>query len=153
MRRLILLTIFTLTIASNALAQRVLIGEKAPEIKTKAWGDSGKPSLNNTPYIIHFFILSNQAGVDMLSPADDIAKKHKGKINVVVMSRDEPAKVKESLKSRTFTLFIGFDDENRTYTTYNIKFVPYSVLVDAKGRVVWCGNTAQLTTSIIEKVL
>lgn len=153
MRKLMLLTIFAMTIALSALAQRVLVGEKAPEIKTKEWGDSGKPSLNNTPYIVHFFVLSSPTGLDMISSADQVAQKHKGKINVVVMTRDEPTKVKENLKGKTFTLFLGFDDENRTFTAYNIKFVPYSVLVDAKGRVVWCGNTAQLTTAIIEKVL
>ena len=48
---------------------------------------------------------------------------------------------------------MALDDEGKTFDAYGVKFVPFSVLLDAKGRVLWFGNSSRLTSQDLDGLL
>ena len=61
-------------------------------------------------------------------------------------------KVEGNDKLRAYVT-VAFDDEGRSFAAYNVQYLPFGVLVTAKGRALWMGNPRQLTEAVIESNL
>ncbi len=50
-------------------------------------------------------------------------------------------------------LTVAFDDSGRSFAAYDVQYLPFGVLVSAKGRALWMGNPRQLTEAILDSNL
>ena len=48
---------------------------------------------------------------------------------------------------------VAFDDSGRSFAAYDVQYLPFGVLVSAKGRALWMGNPRQLTEAILDSNL
>ncbi len=138
----------SLLIAGNVQAQRLMIGEKAPDVKIATWIGGGQPS-GGKAQLVDFFYSTNDQCIASLPRLDALARQYSGKINFVIVGREEESKLAPLVAGKNYAFFFGLDDNMKTFTSYNVRFVPFSVLLDARGQVVWMGNPSGLTDAIL----
>ena len=114
MGRFCLAVVVLLFSAGSCPAQRLVVGEKAPELKVGEWLSHKDALSDSRPTLVEFFF-----------------------------SRSEP-----SLRR-----LAALDDGNRTFAAYGVQFVPFAVLFDARGRVVWFGNSSKFGDAELQREL
>ena len=48
---------------------------------------------------------------------------------------------------------VALDHDKKVFGSFGVDFVPFSVLIDAKNRVLWMGNPQSMTSSFIQKIV
>lgn len=151
MKKILLLTAAVLALSSTA-AQRVVVGEKTPDIKISEWL-AGKPADSSLPTLLEFFHSSSRQSIDRLPLLEEYAAGYEGQLNVVVVTREPEDLVSNTLLPAPRKYYVAFDDGIKTFENYGVRYVPYGVLIDSRGRVAWFGNPVSLDRATIEKVL
>ncbi len=70
---------------------------------------------------------------------------------ILSLSQENPDAVKRHLEKHATNLAVAIDFEGESFTRYGVKSLPYGVLLNADGRVLWKGNPAELTMEDIER--
>lgn len=151
MKKFVVLTLVAFTTVFALNAQKLVIGEKAPDIKVKEWL-SEKPA-DDKAKLVEFFHTSSKQCSSRLSVLNSTAKKYSGKLSVVLIAKEPADKIRPAVSPANKNFATGIDDGSKTFDNYGAQFVPFSVLIDKKGRVVWFGNPSSLSDDTIEKAL
>ncbi len=147
----ILLSILLSTLAFAVQAQRLVIGEKAPEVRIAEW--VGPKAADGKARLIDFFHSSNAQSVGNLEKLNTLAGTYGSKLNIIVVSQESMEKFQPFVSGKDYAFFAGLDEGGKTFAAYGVRFVPFAALIDAKGRLVWTGNVANLTDEILQKAL
>lgn len=147
MKKSLLLTITLALIVMGANAQRLIIGEKAPELKVKEW--ITKEPTGNKAKLIDFFHSSCTQSEKHLERLNEIAEKFSSQLVVVIVVREPFEKLSSQLKLAGKSYYVAMDENGKSFSNYTVQYLPFSVLVDAKGRVRWFGNSTSLQDRII----
>lgn len=148
--------IFTLAAAAvltvaQANAQKLTIGEKAPELQISEWL-TDRPSGNKARFV-NFFHSSSGESAAVLSKMDEFARDFAGRMGVVIVGREDKDKVRSAVMKNSPKYHVALDDGGKTFSNFGVKFVPFGVLIDERGKVLWFGNPAQLDRQALEKLL
>lgn len=153
MKKIMLCLAFLLLSAAAVNAQKLVIGEKTPDIRVSAWLTE-VPVMQGKATLIDFFHSSNEQSVRGLAKLNDFAKRYEGRLNVIVLNKEGFENVSQHLNAQKgYVLYMGFDEGGRIFAAYDVRFVPFSVLLDFRGRLVWTGNVNSLTDDIIKQAL
>lgn len=74
-------------------------------------------------------------------------------IQFVALTREPLNHVRKYISSQELPYPVGVDIEGQFHVALNVKYIPYAVIVDAEGRVVWSGHSGRLSKALIEKSL
>jgi len=145
-------SLFTLVLAlwaGAAAAQEIQIGERTPEIRVASWYDQKPPAAAEITLTV--FVLTEAKGFDeSLRHLTELSRRTGDGLSIVILTRESPRSAGPLLAPYlTDRIAAGFDDQGRTFADYRIRFVPFSVLTDAKGRALWLGNPMKLTPDIL----
>lgn len=151
MKTHLLLLLLSTAISLSASAQRLMIGEKTPDIKVAEWLN-GSPQTGKSIYLIEFAHTTSPPSMARLSKLNDIAKS-KPNINVILLFKESKDIVLGHLKHVDYKFFIAIDNQGKTFSSYGVNFVPFSIIVNKKGHAIWFGNSDQLNENIINKAL
>ncbi len=141
MKKLLVFILLLGLAAPTALAQKLIIGEKAPDLRVKEWLSERRPTDGRAQFI-EFYHSSSKVSNDRLAILDQIAKKYAEKMDVIVIAKEPSDKVAAIIKPQERNFCVALDDEGRTFKAYAIQYVPFSVVIDSRGRVVRMGNSA-----------
>lgn len=150
MKKLILTAVFAIAAIASSSGQKLMIGEKAPDLKIKEWINQS-PS-QGTVRLIEFFHSTDEQSRERLSVLDDYADKYSG-LTVILVAREDKAAVESAAHPSSRPFPVGIDDDGKTFSAYSVQYIPFSVLVDEKGRVIWFGNSSSLQESSISNAL
>lgn len=150
------MVILTLTAAALAYApplcaQKLAIGERAPEISVGEWL-TPKPHANKAR-LIYFYHSASPQSAAMLPELNRYAENFADWLEVVVIARETKEKVQAALMDNKPKYYAAIDSDGKTFAAYGVKVVPFGVIVDAKGKIMWFGNPAQLDNSALNKLL
>ncbi len=151
MKRFLIMAVL-LAAMSAASAQKLAIGDKAPDLKVKEWVE-GPAKQANLPRFIEFFHPDGAGAADRLRALASLAGKYEGRMNVTLISRQAPAQLRASIGEGARPFSAAADDNGRTFAAYDVQYVPFGVLVDARGRIAWFGNPASLSPQKLDKLL
>ncbi|MCC8034475.1 MAG: redoxin domain-containing protein [Rikenellaceae bacterium] len=140
-----------LLFTTGAGAQKLAIGEKAPELRISEWLWGG-PSDDSKARLIEFFHPGSSQCAARIGNISAIARKFSEELNVILISK-EPAESVRKVTGKDGTYFAAIDDGGKTFEAYSVRFVPFGVLIDRRGRVVWFGNPVSLTESQIKRLI
>ncbi|MCD8072427.1 MAG: hypothetical protein LUE10_04505, partial [Alistipes sp.] len=140
-----------LLIATGVGAQRLAIGEKAPEIRVSQWL-WGAPSEEGKAKFIEFFHPGSSQYAGRITELRALADKFQAELCVILVSK-EPAGSVTEVTGKDGTYFAAIDEGGKTFEAYSVKFVPFSVLIDRRGRVAWFGNPASLSREEIKRLI
>ena len=137
---------------SMASAQRLVIGQRPADVRIKEYV-LGEVLAEDRPVLIEFFYSPSQPSRDRLPVLNEMAKKYAGQVTVLVLARESRERIEPLVIDKGYVFTVALDEDGKTFGGFDVQYVPFSVLMDAKGRVSWFGNSAQLTTSMIETEL
>ena len=129
----IFLALFLLSWTLGAASQNVALGEKTPDLKVKSWLDDRMPVPGRT-FLLVFFHSTSRPAVESLAHLQEA-------VGGIVRPYAEG------------NLTVAFDDSGRSFAAYDVQYLPFGVLVSAKGRALWMGNPRQLTEAILDSNL
>lgn len=137
----------------TAAAQQLALGEKTPDLKIRSWLDGRMPSPGR-PMLLVFFHSASRPSVESLASVRELGAKFDGRLDVVVIAKEAPETADPVVRPYAGgNLTVAFDDGGRTFSAYDVNYLPFGVLVTAKGRALWMGNPRQLTEKIVESNL
>lgn len=152
MKQIALFAFAALALLQAVSAQKLIVGERAPELRIGEWL-SKVPAEGDMPRLVEFFHSASKPSTDRIPSLNALAKKYDGKLHVIVVTRESRDKVAPALADRSNLFYAGLDDAGKTFSAYGVRYLPFSVLIDAKGRTRWFGNSAHLTEEIINQNL
>lgn len=151
MKKLITTAVFLFVAIASSYGQKLMIGEKAPDLKVKEWVNE-KPE-QGTVRLIEFYHSSSQQACERLSELDGYAGKFGSNLTIIVIAREDRETLEKTIMSESRAYSVGIDDAGKTFSAYSVQYVPFSVLVDEKGKTVWFGNPSNLKESTISDQL
>lgn len=148
-----LVTCLLAMFAAAAPAQTVALGERVPDLKIQTWlGDQQPPEAELT--YIEFFQPSNSASLASLDNLQALSRKLGTKLHVVVVSREKESETITLLRPYVSeAMSVGIDPTGRAFTAFGIRYVPAGVLIDAKRKALWMGNSRQVNEQLLRKFL
>lgn len=143
----------TALFATTAAAQTVALGEKVPDLKPATWLDDRQPAAAPLTYI-EFFRSTSAASRASLDDLQALSRKFGTRLHVVVLARDGDEQTLALLRPYVSdAMSVGLDASGRIFHAYGIRYAPSGVLVDAKKRALWMGNSRQVDEPLIRKYL
>lgn len=151
MKRFLLAFALLAIAAATAQAQNIALDERAPEPKAAGWLDDREPAPAPLTYV-EFFHSSNKASLASVERLRKLAAESGGRLRVIVLVREPEEKIAPLLAPYVSAqLGVGFDPAGKNFAAYGVSYVPFGVLLDARNRALWMGNTQQLTPAIIRQ--
>ena len=147
---LLILSFAAVAAAGGAAAQNIVLGDRVPELKISKWLDDNQPEAAPATYI-EFFHSSNPACIASLKRLKEITDKTGAKLRVIVVTKEDPAKVTPLLRpylSKRIGAALGTE---KAFTAFGVTYVPFGVLTDARNRATWMGNSLQFNEKLIEQ--
>ena len=135
---------------SGATAQNIVLGEKVPELKAALWLDDRHPVSAPVTYI-EFFHSSNPACVASLKRLKELSLVSESKLRVIVVTREDTTKVAPLLRPYLSPRFTSVLRAGKGFAAFGVTYVPFGVLIDARNRALWMGNSLQIDEQVIEQ--
>ena len=152
MKTYFLVLLFSIALSiSSASAQKLMIGEKVPELKVAEWLNN-KPQPGKMVYVIEFAHTTSPPSMSRLEKLNNLAVSMPN-INIILLFKEDKDIVMKHLKHNNHKFFSALDNEGKTFSSYGVNFVPFSIIVDKKGNAIWFGNSDQLNDNIIKEAL
>lgn len=103
--------------------------------------------------MVVFFHSSNEECRTYINICNALAYEFRDNLNVVVVTK-EPAEQVTSMLMHDYQFFYAATDEKGAlFEDFNVRHVPYAVIINRKGYIVWAGNPLNLDTKTIQNTL
>jgi thiol-disulfide isomerase/thioredoxin len=151
----ILLLIF---LTGNSLAQNsIKVGDKAPKINITDYlhNTPKDKKLENKFIVLEFWATWCAPCLSAVPHLNDLQDKFKDRDELMFLSLtyEKPEKTKRTLEKVKFNTIVVSDQTKQTETSFNVKGIPHTVLIDNKGIIKWIGTPMELTASLIDNLL
>lgn len=152
MKKIFALLLLLSLCAGPAGAQSLMIGERMPDLPAMEWLDGRMP--RRRPFtVIEFFDSSNEACIRSLEYTHRLTRKYDTKLHaIVVMRPDDEAGAKLAEEYLGEGVSIGVDTRYEAFAACGVCFVPFTVLVDGRQRVIWMGETRRLDEAEFQRL-
>ena len=148
-RVLLLLTVVFCTLGASH-AQNIVIGERAPELKSVTWLASRNPAAADLSYLV-FFHSSNKGCTASLDALRDLSNKLGSKLRIIIITQEDSEKIAPILTPYiSERIGVALDHDKKVFGSFGVDFVPFSVLIDAKNRVMWCSVISALLNVLLD---
>lgn len=138
-------------IPAAGFGQNIALGERAPEPKVQTWLAGHRPADAPMTYV-EFFHSASRNSLAAVEHLQALSARADGRLRVVVVVHEPEEKVAPLLTPYlSERLGAGLDPAGRLFAAYDVSYVPFGVLLGPRSRVLWMGNTLQLTPEIIEQ--
>ena len=127
-------------------AQRLVIGERVPDLNITQWLN-GAPVSDGKAVMVEFYHSSNPKGAERLAQLDELAKSYGDRLAVIVVTREKNDAVISSLLGGNPSYRVGYDGDG------SARYVPYSVIYDKRGRILWVGNPSSLSAADVADII
>lgn len=110
-------------------------------------------SEKNTLYFIDFWATWCGPCVYANEYLEVLQKQYPNDFYVVSLSEENPDKVKRHLSKKPTELAVAIDYNGETFDDNNIRTLPYGILLNANGKILWKGSPSNFKASMLEKYL
>lgn len=133
-----------------AEAQNIALGQRVSELKVAAWLDGRQSAAAPLTYV-EFHHPSNAGCQRSLERLQALSSKFGSKLRIVIVTQESEAEAAGRLRSYLSPqIAVAVDPEGRAFAAYDVRYIPFGMLLDTKNRVMWMGNSLQLTERVIE---
>lgn len=154
MKRLFVISAFLvlLCLPSKGWAQRVEVGSYAPYIHNVEW-ISDRPDRSDKALMVEFFHSSNRDCREHIDHLNALACDYRKEMDVVMLTREPSEQVAGMLLHEYQYFYVATDESGDMFRAFGVSHVPYAVIANRNGVIVWCGNPLVLNDSAIKKLL
>ena len=123
-----------------------------PELKSVTWLASRNPAAADLSYLV-FFHSSNKGCTASLDALRDLSNKLGSKLRIIIITQEDSEKSPRFSRPTSPNESVWHSNHDKVFGSFGVDFVPFSVLIDAKNRVLWMGNPQSMTSSFIQKIV
>lgn len=153
MKRTILLTFIALVASLTVRAQEIVIGERVPDLRASEWLGAAPTEDDRRATLLIFYHTESQPCVEALPHIDSLARSMKS-TRVIVVAMEPKERIAPSLvRYMSERFYVAIDQSGKAFESYGIRYVPFGVLVDPKGRAQWIGNPTLATAATLYRNL
>lgn len=153
MKRTIFLTLVALVASLAVRAQEIVIGERVPDFRPTEWLGAQPSEDDRRATLLVFYHTESQPCVETLPHIDSLARAMNNE-RVIVVAMEPKERIAPSLaRYMSERFYVAIDLSERVFKSYGIRYVPFGVLVDPKGRAQWIGNPKLATSESIKRNL
>lgn len=153
MKRNILLLIVALVWGFATRAQEIVIGERVPDFRPTEWLGAHPSEDDRRATLLVFYHTESQPCVESLPHIDSLARSME-QVRVIMVAMEAKERIAPSLaRYMSERFYVAIDRSGRVFSNYGIRYVPFGVLVDSKGRAQWIGNPTLATPESIKRNL
>lgn len=124
-------------------AQRLVVGGRAPELAVSEWLTAA-PVTEDRTVMVEFFHSANRNSAARIAALDEIARNYAGRLCVVVVTRQDEPQARAMLLDGQPHYSVGYDADGTVSAAFAANYIPYAVIYDRRGRVLWAGNPSSL---------
>jgi len=148
MKKILLLAIMAACINQAGLAQKLIIGSKVPDFKGVKWQSTAP--VQGKAKLVEFYSATNPTSAKLYSNLAGIQSKYSN-IEIIVLYREDNPEMSQ-LASRDGSKYLfGYDANGTTYDALGVKFLPFTMLIDSKGNLLWQGNLSNINDQVLQK--
>ena len=151
MKRVILSVVF-LSVCLAAGAQKLMMGKRAPELRVVQWYQDALPR-DGFPRYVEFFLTTSRPSLERVGEIDKLARRYGAKMDVVLLFKEKPEDILPHLNPSSDGPLIAFDNDGKSFKNFEVQYLPFAVLIDGKGVLMWSGNPSTLSDEQLEKML
>lgn len=149
----ILLLIVALVCGFASRAQEIVIGERVPDFRPTEWLGAHPSEDDRRATLLIFYHTESQPCVESLPHIDSLARSME-QVRVIMVAMEAKERIAPLLaRYMSERFYVAIDRSRRVFTNYGIRYVPFGVLVDSKGRAQWIGNPTLATPESIKRNL
>lgn len=72
---------------------------------------------------------------------------------IISLTKENPELIRKFIEKNPTNLAVAIDYKGKAFDDFNVSFMPYGVLFNAKGRVLWKGKAAEMNSKMVNKYL
>ncbi|MDE6777987.1 MAG: hypothetical protein K2J51_00720 [Alistipes sp.] len=149
----ILMLAFALLSVTAAAAQNVPLGKRIPEIKAQSWLGGRMPSADAGLRCIEFFHPKSARSLANVEHLRQLRAETGGAFDIIVVSGADERSTGESLaRYADDGTAVAVDEPARLFGRFGVSYLPACMVVGSDGRVLWTGDSKQLTPAMIRKL-
>lgn len=152
MKRLFCILVAVFVGVLSLSAQRVEVGSYAPYIGGVEW-ISDPLERSDKALMVEFFHSSNKECCDHIEHLNALACDYRHEMDVLMLTREPSEQVAGMLLHEYQYFYVATDESGRQFRAFDVKHVPYAVIISSKGVIIWAGNPLTLNDSTIKKLL
>ena len=150
--RFLLIALLWMLSAGPLCAQKIVLGERIPEVRSVTWLDGLHPDPAPLTAVV-FFTASNPSCLKALAHLRQLQEQADDRLRVLVVTRDAAEQARAATEGmRSPRLTVALDPEGKIFKSFGVSYVPFSLLTDAHKRLLWQGNSLQLNGEILSAV-
>lgn len=151
MKRILTILALALTIAVEANAQSIRLGDRIPDLQV-----ARELAITSKEYVCLSFVHTESTPcLYAIESLCQIVGNYTDLFEIVfVTNQNEDCAEDITCLANNVDITIFNDRESHTFKAFGIKYVPYSVIYSTKrNRVEWFGSVQQLNTETIERII
>lgn len=136
----------------EAAAQNIALGERVPEMKHTVWLDGHRAEPSAATYI-EFYHSANEISAVTLERLRKLCDDPECDLRLIVVTKEPVARIAPLLRPYLSPrIAVALDTAGRGFELFGVSYLPFGVLVDAKKRTLWMGNTLQMNKQLLHKI-
>lgn len=133
-------------------AQNLALGERVPEMKHTVWLDDHHAAPAAMTYI-EFYHSANEISAITLERLRELCDDPECDLRLIVVTKEPVARIAPLLRPYLSPrIAVALDTAGRGFELFGVSYLPFGVLVDAKKRTLWMGNTLQMNKQLLHKI-
>ncbi|MEY8848468.1 TlpA family protein disulfide reductase [Psychroserpens sp. XS_ASV72] len=108
---------------------------------------------DNTLYFIDFWATWCAPCVYANEYLEVLQRQYPDEFYVVSLSEEVPEKVKRHIEKHPTDLAVAIDYQGENFDAHSVKILPYGILVDTRGNVLWKGSPTDFKSADLESFL
>lgn len=136
----------------GAAAQNIALGERVPEIKNTVWLDGHRAAPAAMTYI-EFYHSESEISAAMLERLCRLCDDPECDLRLIIVTKEPVERIAPLLRPCLAPrIAVALDTSGRGFAAFGVSYLPFGVLVDAKKRALWMGNTLQMNKQLLLKI-
>lgn len=125
---------------------------RAPRIRGVEW-ISDRLEESDKALMVEFFHSSNKDCREHIDHLNALACDYRSEMDVVMLTREPSEQVAAMLLHEYQYFYVAIDESGNLYRSFDVSHVPYAVVINPKGIIIWAGNPWALTDTTLKKLL
>lgn len=131
-------------------AQKLVIGSRVPDFKGAQWLSSAPQE--KRPMLIEFYNPTNPTCNKFFPKLANIKKQHGDKVQIIVLTAQTGPEIDKLVDDWGRDYSIGYDPTGKIYQNFNVRFLPFTLIINSNSEIFWQGNLGNLPSDILGKV-
>lgn len=133
-------------------AQNLALGERVPEMKHTVWLDDHHAAPAAMTYI-EFYHSANEISAVTLERLRKLCDDPECDLRLIVVTKEPVARIAPLLRPLLSPhVAVALDQGGRGFAAFGVSYLPFGVLVDARKRTLWMGNSLQMNKQLFHQI-